>query len=164
MALIFDGRYTARLERPLVLFLIGMRFNKLILAHKWLPVFLAMPRMLNELHQHPEAGLLSQRSFLSGRTILVLQYWESFEKLVTYAHATDGAHFPAWAAFNREIGKSGTVGIWHETYSVEPGKYETVYANMPRFGLASAAQHVPAVGGLSAAKDRMAPEPPPSDP
>jgi hypothetical protein len=57
MALIFDGRYTARLERPLVLFLIGMRFNKLILVNKWLPVFLAMPRMLKELHQHPEAGL-----------------------------------------------------------------------------------------------------------
>jgi hypothetical protein len=164
MALIFDGRYTARLERPLVLFLIGMRFNKLILVNKWLPVFLAMPHMLKELGQHPEAGMLSQRTFLSGRTVLVLQYWESFEKLVAYAHATDGAHFPAWSAFNREVGKTGTVGIWHETYAIEPGKYETVYANMPRFGLASAAQHVPATGGLSAAQGRMATNPPPSGP
>jgi hypothetical protein len=40
--------------------------------------------------------------------------------------------------------------------ALEPGKYETVYANMPRFGLASAAQHVPAVGAQSAAKERMA--------
>ena len=164
MALIFDGRYTARLEHPLVLFLIGMRLNKLILANKWLPVLLAMPRMLKELQQRPDAGLLSHRTFLSGRTILVLQYWESFEKLVAYAHATDASHFPAWAAFNREVGKTGTVGIWHQTYAVEPGKYETVYADMPRFGLASAAQHVPAVGGLSAAKGRMTPDLPPRGP
>jgi hypothetical protein len=82
-------------------------------------VFLAMPRMLKELRQHPEAGLLSQRSFVSGRVILAQQYWESFEKLLAYAHATDASHFPAWVAFNREIGKSGTVGIWHETYAHE---------------------------------------------
>jgi hypothetical protein len=164
MALIFDGRYTARVEKPLVLFLIGMRFNKLILAHKWLPVFLAMPRMLRELEQNPDAGLLSHRSYLSGRVIMVQQYWESFEKLVAYAHAPEETHFPAWRAFNREVGKSGTVGIWHETYAVEPGKYETVYANMPRFGLASAAQHLPAVGGLSSAAERMEPDPPPLAP
>ncbi len=81
---------------------------------------------------------------------------------MAYAHGHDSAHFPAWAAFNREIGKTGTVGIWHETYAVEPGKYETVYVNMPRFGLAAAAQHVLAVGGLSAAQGRMATNPLPS--
>ena len=47
------------------------------------------------------------------------------------------------AAFNRAIGKDGTVGVWHETYLIEPGKYETIYANMPLFGLAAATSHVP---------------------
>ncbi len=25
------------------------------------------------------------------------------------------------------------VGIWHETYLIEPGKFECVYGNMPPF-------------------------------
>jgi hypothetical protein len=156
MASISTGRYTARTDRPRVLFLIGMRFNKLILPHKWLPVLLAMPRMLKELECRPEAGLLSHRSYFSGRVVMVQQYWESFDKLIAYAHATEMAHFPAWTTFNRAVGKDGTVGIWHETYLIEPEKYECVYVNMPRFGLAAAAVHVPAEGTLAAARSRMA--------
>jgi hypothetical protein len=86
---------------------------------------------------------------------MVQEYWESFDKLIAYAHGRSGQHFPAWAAFNRAIGTDGSVGIWHETYLVEPGKSECVYVNMPRFGLAAAAQHVKAEGRLAAAKDRM---------
>lgn len=155
MAKIFDGRYTARIEKPLVLFLIGMRLNKLRAAHKWLPVFLAMPRMLSELGHKPEAGLLTYQLYFSGRIVLVQQYWESFDKLLAYAHDASAEHFPAWAAFNRAVGKSGVVGIWHETYLIEPGKYECIYVNMPRFGLAAATSHIRVEGGLSAAKDRM---------
>jgi hypothetical protein len=155
MTEIFATRFTARLDKPVVLFLIGMRFNKLLAVNKWLPVTIAMPRMLAELSKRPEAGMLSFRTYISGRVILVQQYWESFDKLIAYAHDRDGAHFPAWAAFNRAIGTDGSVGIWHETYLVEPGKSESVYVNMPRFGLAAAAQHVKAEGRLAAAKDRM---------
>jgi hypothetical protein len=50
-------------------------------VQKWLPVALAMPRMLTELVKRPEAGLLYHRSYISGRVILVYQYWEGFEKL-----------------------------------------------------------------------------------
>ncbi len=63
MAEIFNGRYTARTDKPLVLFLIGLRLNKLWAAHKWLPVFTAMPRMLAELDRKPDAGLLSHRVY-----------------------------------------------------------------------------------------------------
>jgi Domain of unknown function (DUF4188) len=155
MAEILNGRYTARTDKPLVLFLIGMRLNKLWAAHKWLPVLIAMPRMLAELDRKPEAGLLSHRLYFSGRTFLLQQYWDSFDKLIAYAHDTSAQHFPAWAAFNRAVGKDGVVGIWHETYLIEPGKYETIYASMPLFGLAAAATHVRAEGGLCAARDRM---------
>jgi len=153
---IFAGRYTARLEKPLVLFLIGMRFNNLLAVRKWLPVAFAMPRMLAELSEKPETGLLFYRTALSGRIILVQQYWESFDKLIAYAHDRAGQHFPAWAAFNRAIGADGSVGIWHETYLVEPGKSECLYANMPRFGLAAAAAHIKAEGRLATARDRLA--------
>ena len=153
---IFAARYTARVEQPIVLFLIGMRLNNLLAVGKWLPVVRAMPRMLAELSKKPENGLLFYRSYFSGRVILVQEYWESFDKLLAYAHDRAGQHFPAWAAFNRAIGSDGSVGIWHETYLVEPGKSECVYVNMPRFGLAAAAAHVKAEGRLAAAKDRMA--------
>lgn len=153
---IFADRYTARVEKPVVLFLIGMRFNKILAVGKWLPVATAMPRMLAELTNKPELGLLFYRTYLSGRVVLVQEYWESFDKLLAYAHDRSGQHFPAWAAFNRAIGRDGSVGIWHETYLVEPGKSECVYVNMPRFGLAAAANHVKAEGRLAAAKDRMA--------
>jgi hypothetical protein len=155
MAEIFNGRYTARTDKPLALFLIGLRLNNLRAAHKWLPVFTAMPRMLAELDRKPDAGLLSHRVYHSWRIFLVQQYWDSFDKLMAYAHDTSAQHFPAWVAFNRAVGRDGTVGIWHETYLVEPGKYETIYANMPLFGLAAASTHVRAEGGLSAARDRM---------
>jgi len=155
MAEVFADRFTARMDKPIVLFLIGMRFNNLLAVHKWFPVTLAMPRMLAELGKRPDAGMLFARSYISGRIILVQQYWESFDKLLAYAHDRSGQHFPAWGAFNRAIGKDGTVGIWHETYLVEPGKSECVYANMPRFGLAAATQHVKAEGRLAAARDRM---------
>ena len=35
------------------------------------------------------------------------------------------------------------MGIWHETYRIQAGGYECLYANMPRFGLAAATAHVP---------------------
>jgi hypothetical protein len=152
---IFADRLTARLERPIVLFLIGMRLNNLLAVGKWFPVAVAMPRMLAELAKKPEAGLLFYRTYLSGRIILVQEYWESFDKLLAYAHDQSGEHFPAWRAFNRAIGTSGAVGIWHETYLIEPGKSECVYVNMPKFGLAAAASHVKAQGRLASAKDRM---------
>jgi hypothetical protein len=155
MTEIFADRYAAQLDQPVILFLIGMRFNKLLAVRQWLPVVMAMPRMLSELSNKPEAGLLFHRSYLSGRIVLVQQYWQSFDKLLAYAHDRSGEHFPAWAAFNRAVGTDGSVGIWHETYRIEPGKSECVYVNMPRFGLAAAAQHVKAEGRLASAKDRM---------
>lgn len=47
----------------------------------------------------------------------------------------------AWRDFNRLIGDSGDVGIWHQTYLVRAGEYESLYGNMPRFGLAAAGSH-----------------------
>jgi hypothetical protein len=84
-----------------------------------------------------------------------VQYWRSCEHLHAYAHARDAKHLQAWAAYNRAVGGNGSVGVWHETYQVSPGRYECVYANMPRWGLAAAGEHVPAVGRMNDAKSRM---------
>lgn len=47
------------------------------------------------------------------------------------------------------------MGIWHETYSVAAGQYESVYINMPAFGLGKAGLLVPATGRASTAAGRI---------
>ncbi len=155
MAKVFPGRYTAECDGPFVVFLIGMRINRLLAVSKWMRVARAMPAMLAELRQKPEMGLLHAEFFMYWRGLGVIQYWRSFEQLHAYAHARNSEHLPAWAEFNRRIGTDGSVGIWHETYTVAPGQFETVYANMPRFGLAQAAAHSPAIGRLESARSRI---------
>ncbi len=154
---IFPGRYAATLDKPVVLFVIGSRINRFTHVSKWLPVIRAMPRMLTELYGKPESGFLHSEAYTGLRRTIQLQYWRSFDDLLAYAKDKSGAHFPAWAAFNKAVyaAKSDAVGIWHETYLIEPGKAESVYGNMPVFGLARAMGHVPAEGRLAHAADRM---------
>src|SRR3569833_711397 len=117
-------RLAAKVDGDFVVFLIGMRVNKPLKIHKWLPVFLAMPRMVKELQQQPETNFLG---YTNGFPVMV-QYWRSFEQLAAYARSRDGAHWPAWVAFNKRVGGSrGDVGIWHETYRVAAGQYEAIY-------------------------------------
>ena len=150
------GRFTARTDKPVVLFLIGMRINNLLALSDIMFMSKTMPAMLKELSEKKDSGMLwFQTSVTLPRYITVQQYWESFDKLLAYAHDKDGHHFPMWAQFNRRIMNSRNIGIWHETYLIEPGKYECVYGNMPLFGLAAATSHVPAEGRLAAAKDRF---------
>ncbi len=128
-----------------VLFLIGMRVNRLWQVWRWVPVALAMPRMLRELRGAPSLGLVgTPRTFVSGRTVLVWQYWTSFEALDAYARSGDRTHLPAWRSFNRRIKDNGSVGIYHETVVLSDTWIETVYVNMPPIGLGAVTGTVPA--------------------
>jgi hypothetical protein len=155
MTRIITERVTARIDGEVVVFLIGMRINRLWKVHKWWPVATAMPRMLRELAADAASGFLGYQSWFGNPTIAV-QYWRSFDHLERYAKDAARHHRPAWAAFNRAIASNGDVGIWHEAYRVRPGDYECVYNNMPPFGLARATQTVPARGRLESARGRMA--------
>jgi hypothetical protein len=152
---VVPGRFTAKMDGPFVVFLIGMRINRPLAVGKWLPTMRAMGPMLRELYRHPEKGFLGAEFFLYRWGPAVLQYWRSFEDLERFARNPDDPHMPAWQRFNREAKKSEAVGIWHETYLVEPGAYEAIYSNMPEFGLAKAAERVPAVGGRETARRRL---------
>jgi hypothetical protein len=154
MAKIFPGRYTAKADGEFVVFLIGMRINKPLRVHKWLPVFFAMRPMVNELMEHPEQGLIHAQFAFIGPSPAVVQYWRSFEQLAAYARNPDALHLPAWKRFNQAVRGSGDVGIWHETYRVNAARYEAIYGNMPRWGLAEAFEQVPvgSTTGQSAAK------------
>jgi hypothetical protein len=155
MAPIVKERMTVDNDDEITVFLIGMRINKPWKFWQWLPVVVAMPRMLSELSQHPELGLLSARTYFGFPNIMVMQYWRSTEALLSYAGDTSARHLPAWRAFNRRIGSNGDVGIWHETFKVPAGSYEAVYNNMPRFGMGQALQPVPAIGHRISAVARL---------
>lgn len=155
MAKIDRRRLTAEVEVDFVVFLIGFRINKWWKIWKWLPVFMAMPKMLIELNKKPELGLLHAHTHFGLRTALLVQYWESFEKLQAYAVNKNNNHLPAWKSFNQKIGSNGDVGIWHETYLISPEQYECVYANMPPYGLGQAGTLVEATGHKRSAKGRL---------
>jgi hypothetical protein len=152
MTHVIPERVTTEIDGDFVVFLIGMRINKPWKIHKWLPVFLAMPRMLKELAGQPESGFLGCTMGLPT----IVQYWRSFEHLESYARSRDKAHWPAWVAFNKRVGGSrGDVGIWHETYRVAAGQYEAVYSGMPPFGLGKIGQVRPATGVRESARSRL---------
>ncbi len=153
---VVPGRTTAKLDKPVVLFLIGARFNKLRTFPKWLWFARTMPAMLAELEKKPDAGLLWYRTYISWPNLMVQQYWESFDKLMAYSSDKGAEHQPAWARYMRELANDGSTGIWHETYLIEPGKFECIYGNMPLFGLAAASNLVKAEGRLAAARERFA--------
>lgn len=155
MARIISERMTVPPDTEAVVFLIGVRINKPWKLHKWLPVFLAMPRMLRELRKQKDLGLLEARSHFGFPNIMVVQYWQSFEKLAAYARSSEAAHLPAWAAFNRRTSNNGDVGIWHETYRITPGNFECIYGNMPPYGLGKATELVPATDARLTAAQRM---------
>lgn len=154
MSQLHQQRMTIKLDQDIVVFLIGMRINKFWKIHKWWPVASAMKRMLSELYQHPEMGLLNHQSWF-GRTTLMVQYWQSFEHLEAYAKNRSAEHLPAWTAFNQQIASNGDVGIWHETYLISPEQYECIYHNMPAFGLGKVGELIPATGSHQSAHTRL---------
>lgn len=153
---VIEGRMTAAHDGPVVVFIIGMRVNRLFAIRRWLPVFRAMGAMLKDLSGDAASGFLgAEFAFKSWRAPVLIQYWRSFEQLHAYAHDPARDHRPAWRAFNQAAGGDGSVGIYHETYIVAPGGYETVYANMPPIGLGAVGGVMPATGKRNAAKDRL---------
>lgn len=154
MATVIQKRMSGRMDGEFVVFVIGMRINRWWKWWQWLRVALAMPRMLRELRANPQLGFLGAEQWF-GRTTVMVSYWRSMEQLMAYAHSRNAAHLPAWRAFNRAVGTNGDVGIWHETFRVRPGDYESVYANMPSFGLGRAGQLVEASGVRTHAAGRL---------
>lgn len=154
MAKINRGRYTAGMQQGYAVLIIGMRVNKLWAIPSWLPVFTAMGRMIRELYTNKEWGFLSSEFMFTARGATVIQYWRSFEDMERYARE-GGIHLKAWRDFNQLSRKTDAVGIYHESYLIEPGKYENVYVNMPSFGLGKAGNLIQTDHRHQAARDRL---------
>jgi hypothetical protein len=153
---VLTERMCAEVPGEIVVFAIGMRINRWWKVWRWLPVLAEMPPMLREQAADPTIGLLSVRPVFGFRNIGVLQHWQTAEHLHTYAHQAGGTHLGAWRRFNEKIGTSGDVGIWHETYVVPAGHSESVFVNMPRYGLGIAGTLHPAKGARASARKRLA--------
>ncbi|GAA0488803.1 DUF4188 domain-containing protein [Salinibacillus aidingensis] len=151
---ILTGRYMTENTEDMVVFIIGMRVNKRLAIHKWLPVFTAMPGMIRELYENKDdLGFLSMESYIGLRTTSMIQYWRSMEDLLAYAK--NEKHLTAWKKFNQKVGSNSAVGIYHETYSIKKGSYEAIYNNMPHYGLGKVLEPVPITPERNSAKKRL---------
>lgn len=74
MAGVVNGRYTAKMYEPFVVFIIGMRINNFFAVRKWFPTVRTMFPMLRELYRHPEKGFLGAEVFLYWRGPAIVQY------------------------------------------------------------------------------------------
>lgn len=152
-------------DDSIVVFHIGMTFERWWRADQWLPVAAAMPRMLAELERNRAAaargeaedlGFLGATNLVGTQGPWVVQWWRSTDHLYSYARNTDSEHLPAWRAFNRAARRSpGAVGIWHETYAVPAGQIESIYGNGARIGLGKALGTVPVGRRGRQAQDRL---------
>ncbi|HLR54713.1 MAG TPA: DUF4188 domain-containing protein [Pseudogracilibacillus sp.] len=154
-----SGRYTTDNEKEIVVFIIGMRVNKWYAVHHWLPIFTAMPPMIKELYTNQaELGFLSMENYFGLRTTHMIQYWKSLDDLLAYARGDK--HLKAWKNFNRKAAATSSVGFYHESYQVSEQKYESVYTNMPLYGLSNALGKTPITKYSNGARKRLGDKPP----
>ncbi len=143
-------------DGEVVVFLIGMRINRLAKVRHWTWVARQMPMMVRSLLHQADSPLLGVRTWVSGRHVMSMQYWRSAEDLGRFARDQDHPHARAWAEFNRRVAANADVGIWHETYTLAADDVETLYGNMPPHGLGAALGQVPAgARRRTAAVDRV---------
>jgi len=146
---------TAAIEGDFVVFRLGMRVNSLWQVHRWVPIITAVSRMIAELEDDEESGLLGYDTRLGIRNHESVQYWRSFEDLREYALDPESRHAPLMGPTNEQMAENAAVGIWHETYLVREGEYETVSINTPRVGLEQAGSIVPATDSRRTAAGRL---------
>lgn len=157
-ATVIDRRRVTTAHRDdVVVFIIGMRVNRFWALRSWWPVFTAMMPMVRCLYAHPESGFLGhQGPYVGWRHAMLIQYWRSLDDLERFARQEPELHPEAWKRFYRNSFKGAGVGIWHETYAVPRGNFETIYTNMPHHGLGGAGGVTPITGALEGMRRRMA--------
>lgn len=153
--MIHPKRMHARMEGKFVVLLIGMRINHWWAVHRWMPVAMAMGRMIKELEANPDSGFLGMEQGGFSNPFLMVQYWRSYEQLEKYARSHDSEHWPAWVDFNKRMMKTGSCGVWHETYRISEGSYENIYSQMPPFGLGRVGELLEVGKGSESARERM---------
>src|ERR1700740_3202165 len=125
-----------------------MRVNSL----SGLPTLISFgPKIRQAVEAQPDGLLLHENLLFSlfPPHAGMRQYWRDFDSLERWARSLP--HLDWWQKFLRD--RAGTI-FWHETY-FRGGQIESVYIDMPRFGLAKFAPVTPARGSLFSARRRL---------
>ena len=100
--------------------------------------------MEKDLHaQRDEYGMLGMRSCLdaaartTGSEIVIVCYFRTLEGLQAFAHSP--YHRKGWDWYTRNMKHLRHISIWHETYHVPKGNWESIYVTSHSSGLASTA-------------------------
>ena len=149
------GRWMATREAPFAVFVFGMRLNRLRGLPRYLWGLRVLRRILRDLDAHPEHGLLAGRVYRAGRTLIAVQYWESFDALDAWARDHRLPPRKPWQRYLREALGDEAMGLWHETYLASPGSWEGVYVNMPPWGLAEGGEAVEMQATRGSARQRL---------
>src|SRR6266540_4683013 len=145
----------ARRSEPFAVFMFGMRLNHARGLARFLWGRRVLRRILADLRAHQEQGFLAGQVYRSGRTLIVVQYWESFDALDGYARDHALPHRRAWQRYLREALHDPAVGLWHETYLADPGSWEGVYVNMPPWGLGAGVELLEMRTTSGSARERL---------
>lgn len=139
--------HSARCDGDFVVFLIGIRPNGANpLTKTFSEVGKAFQSMIAELESDPSFGYMGGDAYIGMNerksTTMMVQYWRSYEALQKWTHTRMGIHMKTMLEYGKKDRFEGINGIWHETYKVRDGEYESIYAHMPPIGLALATQAV----------------------
>lgn len=144
MAAITADRMATDIDGEFVIYINGMRLNKLRAVHKYFLAGLKAAKMFEELERDPDSGFLGYLpAYMGLRSGAAIQYWRSLEDIRRFARDPDDLHVPAWRWYNEEVGNDGELGFWAELYVIEDGNYETFYRNVRPVGLGEIGELVP---------------------
>jgi hypothetical protein len=133
----------------LIVIYLGMRVN----SPRGFPTLMKFspPVMQKALTPNPDGLLLHENLFYSllPPHAGFRQYWRDFDSLERWARS--GVHKQWWQNFLAD--PKGT-GFWHETYA-RNREIESMYVNMPAFGLGKFAPTVQARGSMFSARQRV---------
>jgi hypothetical protein len=136
------SRKTSKIEEPIALFLVGVQCRSLKSFWKLPFISRKMSKLQNELNMNKDSGLLWGENFISFKpfTTLYLSYWKSIEHINNFANNSKFSHKETWIQYMRKYYKDKNIGIWHETYEIDPNKAENIYVGMSLFGLGAVGQ------------------------
>ncbi len=130
------------MEDGFVIYINGMRLNKLRALPRYLMAGLKVGKMFDRLAADPDSGFLGYEPALMGpRHGAAIQYWRSLEDIRRFASDPGDMHVPAWQWFNER--DDGGLAFWSELYVIEPENYETFFRNVEGVGLSRFGRMVP---------------------
>ncbi len=139
-----EGKYGNKPSNSdLVVFHIGVRYNHPLglFGKNGQVVADAFGNMIKELEAHAdEFGFLGASSYqslaaASKNELLIVCYFRNVDGLHTFAHSQ--YHMPTWQWWNKEYSKMPHIAIFHETYHVPAGNWESIHINSQISGINS---------------------------